>query len=314
MQARSAYSLPQEAEILMNARNFSLLVLLAALWGASFLFIRIGAHEFGPVPLMAVRIGIAAVFLAVVLTFKRGFHKMSGKLTPLFIVGVINQSLPFCLFAYAELTLSAGATSVINATTPLWAALVAFLWMGDRLNASRTAGLFVGFAGVLILVWKDLKGLGTLTPSSLAPVAVLLATLLYGIAANFTKRYLVGVDSLALATGSMIGAAVVLLPFAFAYWPVTPISSLAWGSVIALGIACTGIAYTVYFHLIATIGPTRAVSVTFLVPIFGILWASLFLGERITSSMLLGCAVVIVGTMLASGVLKLPAVFSKSAS
>jgi drug/metabolite transporter (DMT)-like permease len=295
----------------MNARNFSLLLVLAALWGASFLFIRVGAHEFGPVPLMAVRIAIAAVFLAIVLAAKRGFPRMSGKLTPLFVVGVMNQALPFCLFAYAELTLSAGVTSVINATTPLWAALVAFLWIGDRLSATRVAGLFIGFAGVMILVWKDLSGLRTLSEGALAPLAVLAATLLYGISANFTKKYLVGVDSLAIATGSMIGAAIVLLPFAFAYWPATPVSSLAWGSVIALGIACTGIAYIVYFHLISTAGPARAVSVTFLVPIFGILWGVLFLDEALTPTMLAGCAVVIVGTMLASGVLKIPAVAGK---
>ncbi len=290
----------------MNARNYGLLLLLAALWGASFLFIRLGAHAFGPVPLMAVRITIAAVFLSVVLIFKRGFHKMSGKLTPLFVVGVMNQALPFCFFAYAELTLSAGVTSVINATTPLWAAIVAFLWLGDRLSPIRIAGLFVGFTGVLILVWKDLQGLKALTPSALAPLAVLSATFCYGVSANFTKRFLAGVDPYALATGSMIGAALVLLPFAFAYWPATPISPVAWGAVIVLGIACTGIAYIIYFHLIAKAGPARAVSVTFLVPIFGIFWSSLFLGETITTTMISGCAVVIFGTLLASGVLKLP--------
>ncbi|MBN3788217.1 DMT family transporter [Burkholderia sp. Ac-20353] len=298
----------------MNARNFSLLLILAALWGASFLFIRIGAHAFGPVPLMAVRVVIAALFLAIVLAAKRGFHRMAGKLTPLIVVGVMNQALPFCLFAYAELTLPAGVTSVINATTPLWAALVAFLWTGDRLSATRVAGLFIGFAGVLILVWKDLAGLRAPGAGALAPLAVLAATLLYGIAANFTKRHLAGVDSLAIAAGSMIGAALVLLPFAFATWPATPMPPLAWGAVIALGIACTGIAYIVYFHLIATAGPARAVSVTFLVPIFGILWGTLFLDETVTPAMLVGCTVVIAGTMLASGVLKLPAPAGKGSA
>lgn len=281
--------------------------MLAALWGASFLFIRVGAHAFGPVPLMAVRIGIAAVFLAIVLAAKRGFGRMAGKLAPLVAVGVLNQALPFCLFAYAELTLPAGVTSVINATTPLWAALVAFLWIGDRLSAPRVAGLFIGFAGVLILVWKDLRGLRGLSDGALAPLAVLAATLLYGIAANFTKKYLAGVDPLAIATGSMIGAALALLPFAFVYWPAAPVPPVAWGAVIALGVACTGVAYIVYFHLIATAGPARAVSVTFLIPVFGILWGALFLDEAVTPAMLAGGAVVIAGTILASGVLRLPA-------
>ncbi|BCQ57444.1 DMT family transporter [Burkholderia gladioli] len=295
----------------MNARNFTLLLTLAALWGASFLFIRVGAPEFGPVPLMAVRILIAAVFLAIVLASRRGFHRMSGKLLPLFVIGVLNQALPFCLFAYAELTLPAGITSVINATTPLWAAIVAFLWIGDRLSGLRVAGLFIGFAGVLILVWKDLTGGGSFGAGAIAPLAVLGATLLYGISANATKKFLVGVDSLAIASGSMIGAAIVLLPFMFLYWPAHPVSALAWGSVIALGVACTGIAYIIYFHLISTAGPARAVSVTFLVPIFGLVWGSLFLGEAITPTMFLGCAVVILGTMLASGVLKLSVLTGK---
>ncbi|MBU9204028.1 DMT family transporter [Burkholderia multivorans] len=288
----------------MNATNFAFLLTLAALWGASFLFIRVGAPEFGPVPLMAVRILIAAVFLAIVLGSKRGFHRMSGKIVPLFAIGVLNQALPFCLFAYAELTLPAGVTSVINATTPLWAAIVAFVWIGDRLSRTRVAGLFIGFAGVLILVWKDLSGLRSFSESAIAPIAVLCATLLYGISANATKRFLAGVDSLAIATGSMIGAAIVLAPFAVVYWPSTPISTTAWVSVIALGVACTGIAYIIYFHLIATAGPARAVSVTFLVPIFGLLWGTLFLDESISRMMIAGCGVVILGTMLASGVLK----------
>jgi len=291
----------------MNARSFSLLVLLAALWGASFLFIRVSAHEFGPVPLMAVRVTIAAIFLSVVLGARRGFHNMSGRLMTLLVVGVMNQALPFCLFAYAELTLPAGVTSVINATTPLWAALVAFLWVGDRLSTTRVAGLVIGFSGILMLTWHDLRGLNTLSQNAIAPLAVLAATLLYGISANFTKRFLAGMDSLAVATGSMIGASAMLLPFAFIYWPATPISGLAWNSVIALGVACTAIAYIVYFHLIATAGPARAVSVTFLVPIFGIMWGTLFLDETLTANTLAGCTIVIVGTMLASGVLKIPA-------
>jgi drug/metabolite transporter (DMT)-like permease len=198
----------------MNTRHFLLLLVLAALWGASFLFIRVATQEFGPVPLMTVRIAIAALFLVVMLSYQRGFGKLSGKLLPVVGVGVINQSLPFCLLAYAQLTLPAGVTSVINATTPLWAALVAFMWLGDRLSFLRITGLLVGFVGVLILVWKDLRGLHTFNESALAPLAALCATLSYGIAANFTKKYLTGVDPYAVATGSMVGALLVLLPFA----------------------------------------------------------------------------------------------------
>ena len=130
------------------------------------------------------------------------------------------------------------------------------------------------------------------------------ATLLYGIAASYTKKHLTGVDALTVATGTMIGATIVLLPLAIASWPAVAPSMKAWGSVIALGVACTGIAYMLFFHLIAIAGPARAITVTFVIPIFGILWGALFLGERVSLGMIEGCAVILVGTALATGVIK----------
>jgi drug/metabolite transporter (DMT)-like permease len=296
----------------MTSKNLLQLVILAALWGASFLFIRVGVADFGVAPLMALRVGIGSLFLAVVLVARRPLREsaliLRTRAVPLLVVGILNSAAPFCLFAYAELTLSAGVTSVINASTPLWGALVAFLWLKDRLTALRTLGLVVGFAGVLMLVWNQIatpqrasvSPLGT----ALAAAAALGATLLYGIAANYTKRYLGGVDALTVATGTMTGATLVLLPLAVIYWPATPISPHAWGAVLALGIACTGVAYMLYFHLLAVVGPARAMTVTFVIPIFGILWGALFLGETVSLGMLEGCAVILVGTALATGVLK----------
>nr|WP_284700801.1 DMT family transporter [Robbsia betulipollinis] len=290
-----------------------MLVILAALWGASFLFIRISATDFGPIPLMTVRVTVAALFMSVIFFLKKGgVRGASGKILPIFVIGVLNQAIPFCLFAYAELSLSAGVTSVVNATTPLWASLIAFFWLGDRLTRGRIAGLLLGFLGVVILVWHDLARLGT--PSGMAPLAVLAATFFYGVSANFSKRFLRGVDSLTVATGSMIAAAVVLLPMGAVHWPAAAIPAGSWLSAIALAIACTGVAYIIYFHLIAAVGPAKAVSVTFLIPIFGILWGMLFLHETLSVSMVLGCAVVIVGTLLASGMIRRPLSFGRPSS
>jgi drug/metabolite transporter (DMT)-like permease len=297
---------------LMNAKNVFQLVLLAALWGASFLFIRVGVTDFGVAPLMALRVGIGALFLAIVLVARRPLPQslatLKSRAVPLLVVGILNSAAPFCLFAYAELTLTAGVTSVINASAPLWGALVAFLWLKDKLSALRSVGLVVGFLGVLILVWDQIAAphgtSGTPLTAALAAAAALGATLLYGIAANYTKRHLSGVDALTVATGTMIGATVVLLPLAVIYWPATPISLDAWGAVIALGIACTGVAYMLYFHLIAVIGPARAIAVTFVIPIFGILWGALFLGESVSPGILEGCVVILIGTALATGVAK----------
>lgn len=289
------------------------LLVLAALWGASFLFIRVGVAEFGVAPLMALRVSIGALVLVLMLALRgtphASFTSLRTHAFPLLVVGVLNSAAPFCLFAFAELTLSAGLTSVINATTPLFGALVAFVWLKDKLTALRTLGMLVGFGGVVSLVWGQIEAPhGALAPSAgataLAALAATAAALLYGIAANYTKRYLTGVDSLTIATGSMIGGSLVLIPFALATWPVAPVSLHAWGAVLSLGVACTGIAYLIFFHLIVAAGPARAITVTFIIPVFGILWGALFLDEQISAGMLEGCAIVLVGTALATGVVK----------
>ncbi len=296
----------------MSPANLVQLLVLAALWGASFLFIRVGVGELGVAPLMALRVGIGALFLVIVLFARRPARAtlatLRARAWPLLIVGILNSAGPFCLFAFAELTLSAGVTSVMNATTPLWGALVAFVWFRDRLSAMRCAGLVAGFAGVLILVRDQI-----VTPASsgaspatvaLAAVAALGAALLYGVAANYTKRHLAGVDALTVATGTMIGATLVMVPPAIYAWPHTSISLITWGAAIALGILCTGVAYILYFHLIAVAGAARAMTVTFVIPVFGILWGALFLHEQISAAMLAGCAVILVGTAFATDALR----------
>ncbi|POS08383.1 EamA family transporter [Burkholderia gladioli] len=298
----------------MSTRHLSLLILLAAFWGASFLFIRVGVADFGVAPLMVLRVGFGALFLLVLALTRNGAAGLARTLRrhawPLLVCGLLNSAAPFCLFAFAELTLQAGITSVINATAPLWAAVVAYLWLGERLSMPRVFGLVVGFAGVLLLVGNQVlapegsTGGASAGATALAAAAALGATLLYGIAANYTKRKLSGVDPLINATGTMTGAALLLLPFALATWPAAPASAQAWGAVIALGILCTGVAYLIFFYLIAHVGPSRTITVTFVIPIFGILWGALFLGETVAPIMLAGCAVVLLGTALATGAIR----------
>lgn len=296
----------------MNPIELAQLLFLAAMWGGSFLFIRLGVTDFGVAPLIAVRVGIGTLFLLGVLFSRRPARESAAVLRarawPLFVVGVLNSAAPFCLFAWAELTLSAGVTSVINATTPLFGAVVAYLWLKDRLSHARVAGLVVGFVGVLALVGDQIllqagDGVSPLATAAAAGAA-LLAALLYGIAASYTKRHLTGVDPLTVAAGTMAGATIALIPFAVATWPATPISTGAWAAVVALGVLCTGVAYLLYFSLIAAIGPARTITVTFVIPVFGILWGALFLGERVSVGMAAACATILVGTALATGVIK----------
>jgi drug/metabolite transporter (DMT)-like permease len=285
----------------VKTRDLVDLFALGAIWGASFLFMRVAAPEFGAIPLIAARVGIAAVFLLIVLSRRGSVADLYTHATRLTFLGAINSAIPFTLFAYAVLSVTSGFASVLNATAPLFGALVAFLWLRDRPSPMRIAGLIVGFLGVLVLVWGRLSvGDGTGTSAVLAGLA---AAVLYGIAANYTKKRLAGVDSLVIATGSLIAATVLLCPLALLYWPNNPPGIVSWVSAVLLAVICTGIAYILYFRLLTRIGPAKTLAVTYLIPAFGVLWGHLLLDEPVTASMIAGCAVILAGTTLATGVL-----------
>jgi drug/metabolite transporter (DMT)-like permease len=280
------------------------LIVLAALWGASFLFMRMGAAEFGPVALSAVRVIGATLFLLPLLKARGQVAALRQHWRSIFIVGVVNSALPFLCFSYAALSISAGLSSIFNAATPLFGAVVAWLWLKDRLTPWRIAGLGIGFAGVLWLAWDK----ASFKPggSGWAIVACLVATLCYGVAASYAKKRLAGVPPLAVAAGSQLSAALFLLLPAIVWWPAAMPSQLAWTAAGLLAIACTGIAYVLYFRLIANVGPANAIAVTFLIPVFAVVWGWVFLGESLTPQMVIGCAVILVGTGLTTGVLKAP--------
>ncbi|MBT3204443.1 MAG: DMT family transporter [Gammaproteobacteria bacterium] len=278
------------------------LVTLAALWGASFLFMRMGAPEFGPIVLIFLRTGIAAAFLlpVVVLTKKWELIKENGLL--LFVVGVIGTAIPFSLLSYAVLTVSAGYASILNATAPIFTALIAWLWVKDELSFSAIIGLLAGFTGVIILTLDDQGGSSGVY---LFPVlAGLGASFCYGVGANFTKQKLAHVHPLALACGSQLGATISLLPFSIWLWPVQLPGQQAWISVTLLGIACTAIAFILYFRLIANVGVNKAITVTYLIPFFGVVWGMIFLNETLTLFMLLGGLFILGGVALSTGIFK----------
>jgi len=283
----------------MNALQ---LVTLAAIWGASFLFMRMGAPEFGAIPLIALRVAIAAVLLLPVLRGADARREFRTHAVPLFVVGVFNSALPFCLLTYAALYVSAGTDSILNATTPLWTALVAYLWLRAPLTKPQAIGLAVGFAGVVVLAGS---AIGAGTPGApRAIAAAMLATLSYGFAAHYSKRKLASVRPFVSAFGSQLFAAIVLAPLAVPMWPRSPVHASAWIAVVLLGAICTAVAYLLYFGLIRNAGAQYAASVTFLIPIFGVVWGAIFLHETITAQTIAGCAIILFGTALATGKLK----------
>jgi len=289
----------------MKPRDLADLVLLAALWGASFLFIRLGALEFGAVPLAALRCLGAALFLLPILLLRGQGAALRARWRALAWVGVVNSALPFSLYGVALLAINAGLSAIFNAATPLWAAAIGALWLHERLGRTRVLGLCIGLAGVAGLAWSK-AGFSANehgVSAALAIAACLLATALYGYGGNFTKKHLSGVPPMALATGSQLSAAVLLALPAWLLRPATLPSATAWVSLALLAILCTGLAYILYFRLIVRTGPTNAAAVTFLIPAFAAVFGWLFLGEAITSSMLIGGAVILAGTALAMGLL-----------
>lgn len=221
-------------------------VLLAVLWGASFLFMRLGASQFGAVPTAGLRVILAALFLLPVMLMRGEWPALRQHWKPVLFSGIINSAIPFSLFAYAVVYMPTGMASVLNACAPLFGALVAWLWLGDRITGLRVTGLLIGFSGVALLALHDKPATaGAASWSAYAAIAACLcASLSYGVAASFAKRYLVGVPPLATATGSMIGASLCLLVPTVAMWPSQTPSWTSWLAVAALALLCTSVAYS----------------------------------------------------------------------
>ena len=290
----------------MRSSDLTELLLLAALWGASFLFMRMGAAEFGPVALVAVRVAGAALFLMPLLQLRGQMGVLRQHWKPIFVVGLTNSALPFLCFSYAALSITAGLSAIFNAASPLFGAAIAWWWLKDKLTTTRVVGLVVGFAGVLWLAWNKTDHSAAFKPggSGWAIVACMAASILYGISANYTKKKLAGVAPMAVAAGSQFAAAIAVAVPAWIWWPAANPSGAAWLTAALLAILSTGVAYVLYFRLIANVGPANAIAVTFLIPAFAVLWGWMLLDETLSVAMLVGCAVILLGTGLATGLLK----------
>lgn len=269
----------------MSAANLMRLCLLASLWGGSFLFMRIAAPALGALPTAFGRVLLGAVGLVVLILLMRGRWSYQGKLLPALGLGIINSGIPFLMYSYAAQVLPAGYSAILNAMAPLMGVMIGAAFFAERITAAKAAGVLVGLAGVAVLTQI---GPVSMTETVLwAVAACLLATFCYGLAGYLTQRWINrqgGLDNRLLALGSQTGAVLSLLPFMFWQAATQPLAlgavgAQVWLALLALGILCTSFAYVLYFRLIAEVGPLKALSVTFLVPLFGVLWGWLVLGE-----------------------------------
>lgn len=274
------------------------LLLLAALWGGSFLFMRIAAPVLGPVWLIEFRVLLAGLVLLPILIRLNLLRELQRRASVLIVIGWINSAIPFSLLAFASVSLPAGFTSILNATTPLFGTLVATVWLKEKLSIARMIGFVLGFIGVVILVgWK---GLTATSSFWVAVFAGLSAALMYALSAPYIKQSLAGVSPLVVTTGSQLGAALLLLPMLPWTVPQQTPSIAVILSVIALALLSTAFAYILYFRLIQNIGSTKALTVTYLIPLFALFWGAIVLQESVTVPMVIGCGFVLLGTAIAN--------------
>jgi len=280
----------------MRGEDVARLVVLAAIWGASFIFMRALAPVLGPVPIAAWRVAIAGV--ALIAWFRiTGFDaELRRHWRAFLVIGLVNSALPFLLFAFAAVHIPASYSVILNTATPLFAAVLSAVWLDERLTAMRVAGLAAGAAGVALVT-----GAGPVAPDAMfgwAVAACLGAALCYALAGIYIKRRAGGAKPMAIAGWSQAFAGAALLPLTpFAPLPGTVTPGVV-ANVLALALLCSAFAYLLYFRLIADVGPTRAMTVTFLMPVFGMVWSVLFLQETVTLPMIAGCALIVGGTAL----------------
>jgi len=269
------------------------LTALGAIWGGSFLFMRVAAADFGPIPLVEARLALGALVLLPFLWRARSYFTPRLWLT-IAVIAAINSVIPFVLFAWGAERAPAGIGAISNAMTVMFTALIAFLFYGEQIGARRLVGLVCGFVGVVVLASGRVAGASV----GSAALAGTVASLLYGIGINLVRRHLSGLPSAAVAAANLLAGSVLLAPFAFLTWPRHAIPLASWGSALLLGVLCTGVAFVYYYRLIARIGAPRTATVTYLIPLFAVIWAWLLLGEPLTATMAAAGALILVGVAL----------------
>lgn len=281
-------------------RDYAELVLLSAIWGMSFLFLRIAAPALGPVFLVEMRVASALLVMIPLLLVMGKRQELIDNWKMVCIIGVTNMAVPFCFFSFAALNASAGLLSILNGTVPFFTALIGFFVFSHRLAFLSIAGMAVGFIGVVVLA-ADPEAIGGGEGSEWAVPAALFACSLYGLALNLVAHKMQGVSGLTITTGSLMVSAVLLIPLAAMNVPDAVPGPSVWFSVLALGIVCTGLAYMLFYRLIARIGSHQAIMTTYLIPVFSILWGNLFLAEAVTLFTVFGCILVLLGVGMTTG-------------
>ena len=289
----------------MNRRDWAILLILSVLWGGSFFFIEIALETVRPFSLVLIRVAIAAALLWVFLLARGERLAMPpGAALAFLVLALLNNVVPFVMFAWAQEEITGGLASILNATTPIWGVVVAHIFTVDeKANPAKVAGVLLGFGGVAVMIGTDF--LGALGAGLIAQLACLFATLCYALAGVWARRFrAMGVPPAAVATGQLTASAIVMLPLVLLFeppWLAPPPSAQAWAALIALALFCTSLAYILYFRLLASAGATNSLLVTFLIPVSAILLGTLILHESLEPRHFIGMALIGAGLAAIDG-------------
>ena len=277
------------------------IIALSILWGSSYLFMRSAAPEFGPAPVVFLRLLIASVILLPILIWRVGLADARRNVRPLLALGVISTAIPYLLLAFAALSIPAGMSAILNSTMPLFGALIGYIWLGERIGRIRVFGLLLGIVGVTVLVWGKLNFRSG--GSGPAIVAVLTSALIWASAGPYTRHRLGTAHPLTTSVGTIVIGMLVVAPFALYQMPDQMPSLRSWLELLSLGAASTALGTLIYFRLLTRARTVAAMSVMFLNPVTAMIAGSLYLGEMITLQMFAGCAIVLLGTALSVGLI-----------
>ena len=289
----------------MSRQDWAILLLLSVIWGGSFFFIGIAVGTVAPFTLVLIRVALAAAMLWLFLLFRRERLALPpGAILAFLALALLNNVIPFALFAWAQQTIPSGLASILNATTPIWGVIVAHFFTADeKASPAKAVGVLLGFAGVAVMIGADL--LGQIGRDALGQLACLVATLCYALAGVYARRFRrMGIPPVSVATGQLSAATVVMLPLVLIFeppWHAAPPSPEAWAALIGLALLCTSFAYILYFRLLASAGATNSLLVTFLIPITAILLGALFLREHLTPRHFIGMALIGAGLAAIDG-------------
>ncbi len=279
--------------------DYVLLITLAAIWGSSFIFMRILAPALGPVVTADMRLLIAGLALTLYLRLRNQRLDLVKNFKRYVIIGLLNSGIPFLLFSFAALYLPSSISVIINSLTPLFGVLFSILWLDETITAKKISGIALGIVGVIII-----RGSGNLELNIMTTVAMgacVLATMLYGLASTYVKLHAKDIASSAVATGSQLVAGILLLPLMYFFPARTELTITIALTTIAFALFCSAIAYVIFYRLLKNLGTTKALSVTFLIPVFGFIWGYIFLNEEITMIMVIGSLFVLSGIYFVTG-------------